>query len=52
MFNTKCHNYAGKVVVANPVVSGTIRQVILQVPQVSLIGQAKWQLRAISVHIP
>ncbi|XP_053614063.1 U3 small nucleolar RNA-associated protein 25 homolog [Plodia interpunctella] len=34
VINRKCHNYAGKVLVENPVESGTIQQVILQVPQV------------------
>ncbi|RVE50077.1 hypothetical protein evm_005283 [Chilo suppressalis] len=34
VFNKKCQNYAGKVVVENPVETGSIQQVLLQVPQV------------------
>ncbi|XP_029036372.2 U3 small nucleolar RNA-associated protein 25 homolog [Osmia bicornis bicornis] len=34
IFNKKCYNYGGKVKVINPVVSGSICQVIVQVPQV------------------
>lgn len=33
-FNKKCHNYAGKVKVTNPVSKGTICKVFTQVPQV------------------
>ncbi|XP_049877769.1 U3 small nucleolar RNA-associated protein 25 homolog [Pectinophora gossypiella] len=34
ILNKKCHNYAGKVIVANPVEIGSIQQVVLQVPQI------------------
>ncbi|XP_045537766.1 U3 small nucleolar RNA-associated protein 25 homolog [Papilio machaon] len=33
VINRKCQNYAGKVLLANPVEIGSIQQVILQVPQ-------------------
>lgn len=34
LVNRKCRNYAGKVCIINPVLSGTISQVVLQLPQV------------------
>ncbi|XP_054263815.1 U3 small nucleolar RNA-associated protein 25 homolog [Macrosteles quadrilineatus] len=34
LFSRKCHNYAGKVWVMNPVKTGTICQIVLQLPQV------------------
>ncbi|XP_003707378.2 U3 small nucleolar RNA-associated protein 25 homolog [Megachile rotundata] len=34
IFNKKCYNYAGKVKVINPITSGSICQVVVQVPQV------------------
>lgn len=34
VFNKKCYNYAGKAKVINPVSSGSICQVVVQVPQV------------------
>lgn len=34
IFNKRCHNYAGKARVVNPVVSGSVCQVVIQVPQV------------------
>nr|XP_023021068.1 digestive organ expansion factor homolog [Leptinotarsa decemlineata] len=34
IFNKKCHNYAGKVKVINPIDFGTISQVVVQVPHV------------------
>ncbi|XP_014229058.1 digestive organ expansion factor homolog [Trichogramma pretiosum] len=33
IFNKRCHNYAGKVRVVNPVLSGTINQVLVPFPQ-------------------
>nr|XP_033324287.1 digestive organ expansion factor homolog [Megalopta genalis] len=34
VFNKRCHNYAGKIKVMNPVSLGSICQVVVQVPQV------------------
>ncbi|XP_078036154.1 U3 small nucleolar RNA-associated protein 25 homolog [Augochlora pura] len=34
IFNKRCHNYAGKIKVINPVSLGSICQVVVQVPQV------------------
>ncbi|KOC63275.1 Digestive organ expansion factor like protein [Habropoda laboriosa] len=34
IFNKKCYNYAGKVKIINPISSGSICQVVVQVPQV------------------
>ncbi|XP_013183399.2 U3 small nucleolar RNA-associated protein 25 homolog [Amyelois transitella] len=34
VMNRKCYNYAGKVFVENPVDTGSIQQVILQIPQI------------------
>ncbi|KAJ8674514.1 hypothetical protein QAD02_005776 [Eretmocerus hayati] len=34
VFNKRCHNYAGKLRVANPVSTGSLSQVIIQLPQV------------------
>ncbi|OAD58335.1 Digestive organ expansion factor like protein [Eufriesea mexicana] len=34
IFNKKCYNYSGKVKIVNPVSSGSICQVVVQVPQV------------------
>ncbi|XP_052756612.1 U3 small nucleolar RNA-associated protein 25 homolog isoform X2 [Galleria mellonella] len=34
VMNKKCYNYAGKVIIANPVEVGTIQQVLIQVPQI------------------
>ncbi|XP_028160268.1 digestive organ expansion factor homolog [Ostrinia furnacalis] len=34
IINRKCQNYAGKVIVTNPVENGSIQQVILQIPQI------------------
>ncbi|XP_004924541.1 U3 small nucleolar RNA-associated protein 25 homolog [Bombyx mori] len=34
VLNKKCHNYAGKVLVENPVEVGSIQQVLLQIPQI------------------
>ncbi|KAM3955030.1 LOW QUALITY PROTEIN: U3 small nucleolar RNA-associated protein 25 homolog [Aphomia sociella] len=34
VMNKKCYNYAGKVIVANPIEMGAIQQVVLQVPQI------------------
>ncbi|KOB75443.1 Digestive organ expansion factor-like protein [Operophtera brumata] len=34
VINKKCHNYAGRVLVENPIEVGSIQQVLLQVPQV------------------
>ncbi|CAD1469657.1 unnamed protein product, partial [Heterotrigona itama] len=34
IFNKKCYNYAGKVKIINPVSSGSICQVLVQIPQV------------------
>ncbi|KAJ9581055.1 hypothetical protein L9F63_023765, partial [Diploptera punctata] len=33
LFSKKCHNYAGKVTVVNPITTGSICQVLVQVPQ-------------------
>lgn len=37
LFSRKCYNYAGKVYVVNPVKTGTICQIVLQLPQVANI---------------
>lgn len=34
VMNKKCHNYAGKVLVENPIEVGSIQQVLVQVPQI------------------
>ena len=34
IFNKRCFNYAGKIKIANPVSTGSITQVVVQVPQV------------------
>ncbi|XP_063985871.1 U3 small nucleolar RNA-associated protein 25 homolog [Diachasmimorpha longicaudata] len=34
VFNKRCQNYAGKVKIVNPCVSGTVCQVVVQLPQV------------------
>lgn len=34
VINKKCYNYAGKVLVENPVEIGSIQQVLVQVPQI------------------
>ncbi|KAG6462263.1 hypothetical protein O3G_MSEX013142 [Manduca sexta] len=34
IFNKKCNNYAGKVLISNPVKVGSVQQVLLQVPQI------------------
>uniref|UniRef100_A0A1B6LTA9 U3 small nucleolar RNA-associated protein 25 homolog n=2 Tax=Graphocephala atropunctata TaxID=36148 RepID=A0A1B6LTA9_9HEMI len=34
LFSRRCHNYAGKVCVINPIRTGTICQIVLQLPQV------------------
>ncbi|XP_046658688.1 U3 small nucleolar RNA-associated protein 25 homolog [Homalodisca vitripennis] len=34
LFSRRCHNYAGKVCVVNPIRTGTICQIVLQLPQV------------------
>lgn len=36
LFNSRCANYRGKVRVANPIITGTIRHVAVQIPQVSV----------------
>lgn len=36
LFNSRCANYRGKVRVANPVITGSIRHVAVQIPQVSV----------------
>lgn len=36
LFNSRCCNYRGKIRIANPITSGTIRHVAVQVAQVSL----------------
>lgn len=38
LFNSRCANYRGKVRVANPVITGSIRHVAVQIPQVSDVG--------------
>ncbi|XP_069682638.1 U3 small nucleolar RNA-associated protein 25 homolog isoform X1 [Periplaneta americana] len=34
LFNKKCHNYAGKICVVNPIMTGSICHVVVQLPQV------------------
>lgn len=34
LFNSRCANYRGKIRVANPIISGSIRHVAVQIPQV------------------
>lgn len=36
LFNSRLVNYGGKVVITNPIVSGSIAQVVVDVPQVSM----------------
>lgn len=36
LFNSRCANYRGKVRAANPIIDGSIRHVITQIPQVRL----------------
>lgn len=36
LFNSRCANYRGKVRVANPTITGSIRHVAVQIPQVSV----------------
>ncbi|CAG2057493.1 unnamed protein product [Timema podura] len=50
LFNKKCHNYAGKVRVINPVISGTICQVVVQLPQVFQKLQASSSLQLIEAR--
>nr|CAD7194998.1 unnamed protein product [Timema douglasi] len=50
LFNKKCRNYAGKVRVINPVISGTICQVVVQLPQVFQKLQASSSLQLIEAR--
>lgn len=36
LFNTKCCNYRGKIRIINPILNGTIKNVIVQIPQVRI----------------
>lgn len=35
LISRKCHNYAGKICIANPDLTGTICHVVVQLPQVN-----------------
>ena len=37
LFSKKCHNYAGRISVINPIPIGSICQVVVQVPQVNTL---------------
>jgi hypothetical protein len=39
LINKKCHNYAGKICVVNPELTGTICHVVVQLPQVRQVLQ-------------